>query len=173
MFYVANSRIVFHLRGFRRQICSFLRVKVWLLGLTCEEVLCVEQFAGNFSFQLVEFVSVWRQASLPVNPTLAQPAGVQSVGAHPQKDSPLQDGRRTRWTLVCPPQARETVQRQRHHLRASGRQVVLLRRARHEVAALRTGDGHLPHQSLPYVHRHVETEICEREKSISNLQSWK
>lgn len=127
--------------------------------LTCEVVLRVEQFTGHVPFQLVGFVPVRRQASLPVHPAVAQPLSVESVRAHPQQHAPLQGGRRSRGALVRPPQGREGVHGQGHHLGASGRHVVLLWGARRDVAALWTGRGHLPHQSAPHEHGHVETEV--------------
>lgn len=68
---VKNIVIFYPSKGFSKTNVFRFRGKTVTVRLTCDEVLRVEQFAGNFSFQLIGFVSIWRQASLPVNPTLA------------------------------------------------------------------------------------------------------
>lgn len=130
--------------------------------LTCEVVLCVQQFTADVSLQLVGFVSVRRRASLPVHPALAQPTGIESICSHPHQHSPLQAGRWTRGTLIWPPLRWEAVHGQGHHVRASSRQIVLLWGAGSDVASLQIGSGRLPHQSVPEIYGHVQTEVWRR-----------
>lgn len=134
--------------------------------LTCQAVLHVQQFAVDLPLQFAGLVTVLGQRPLPVDSALAQPAGVEAVGPHPQQQTPVQGGggRRAGRTLVppswSPPVGGQGVHWQRHHLGAPGLQVVLLLRgAGREVAALGTGDGHLPHQAVLHVDGEVQAAV--------------
>lgn len=132
--------------------------------LTCQTVLCVQEFIVDLPLQLVGFVCILGRSSLPVHSALAQPASVEAVGAHPQEHASLQCGRGTWGPIIGPPRGREAVHRQGYHLRTSGLRVVLLIwGARSEMAAFWTGDGHLPHQTVPVKHGHVQAEIWRKE----------
>lgn len=131
--------------------------------LTCQAVLCVQQFVVDLPLQLVGFVCILGRSSLPVHSALAQPASVKTVGAHPQEHASLQCGWGTWGAFIAPPRGREAVHWQGHHLRTSGLRVVLLIWGTwREMAAFWTGDGHLPHQTVPVKHGHVQAEIWRK-----------
>lgn len=129
-------------------------------GLTGQTVLSVQELVADAPLQVVGFVRVLGRPSLPVHSALAQPAGVEAVGAHPEEDALLQRGWGAWGAVVRPPRRGEAVHRQGHHLRTSGLRVVLLLwGAGGEMAAVRAGDGHLPHQAVPVEHAHVQAGV--------------
>lgn len=120
----------------------------------------MQEFIAGLPLQLVGFVCILGRSSLPVHSAVAQPASVKAVGAHPQEHASLQCGQGTWGAVIGPPRGREAVHRQGHHLRTSGLRVVLLIwGAWGEMAAFWTGDSHLPHQTVPVKHGHVQAEI--------------
>ena len=155
---------------------------------TGEKLLRVQQLAGELLLQLVGLVLVGGQRALPVHAALAQPLGVQAVGAHPQHHALLQHVRQ----LVGPlPLGLGEGEGEEDHLgpfaataAAAGRALLQAGRGGGggggrggggggglggggggvggDPTALRAGSDHLLHQGLPVVQGDVQAEVWGR-----------
>lgn len=137
------------------------RVPLTAHTLTYEELLGVKEFARLILLQLVGFVHIRSQWTLPVNPSLAEALGVQSITHHPEQHPSLQ-----RMMRVSPWPQRTCVRGREEDDLCSAVELVFCARRRRRRAG-RRGDatsfqaagGDLLHQRLSVVERHVQAVI--------------